>query len=179
MGVPQGGVLSPLLFNLHLRGINEILPVDVRASMYADDLLLYTRQVDPRLALLRLEEAVGLLTPWLQGLGLSISIPKCQLCFFTRARSGLHDTTMRVDGCEIRCQDSLKYLGVVLDSRLTWTLHIKYIAGKAMRAIGVLKALSRVSWGVSPSLLLTVYLGLVRAYLEWGSRCLQGLLGRR
>ena len=50
-GVPQGGVLSPLLFNLHLRGINEILPVDVRASMYADDLLLYTRQVDPRLAL--------------------------------------------------------------------------------------------------------------------------------
>ena len=126
---------------------------------------------------MRLEEAVDLLTPWLQGLGLSISIPKCQLCFFTRARSGLHDTAMRVDGCEIRCQDSLKYLGVVLDARLTWTLHIKYIAGKAMRAIGVLKALSRVSWSVSPSLLLTVYRGLVRAYLEWGSPLFAGASG--
>ena len=74
VGAPQGGVLSPLLFNLHLRGINEILPVDVRALMYADDLLLYTRQVDLHLALMRLEEAVDLLTPWLQELGLSISI---------------------------------------------------------------------------------------------------------
>ena len=175
--VPQGGVLSPLLFNLHLGGINEILPVDVRTSMYADDLLLYTRQADPHLALLRLEEAVGLLTPSLRDLGLSISIPKCQLCLFTRARSGLRDLVMRVDGCEIRCQDSLKYLGVVLDARLTWTPHIKYIAGKAMRAIGVLKALSRVSWGVSPSLLLTVYRGLVRAYLEWGSPLFAGPSG--
>ena len=60
----QGGVLYPLLFNLHLRGLNEILPADVRASMYVDDLLLYTRRVDPHLALVRLEEAVGLLT-WL------------------------------------------------------------------------------------------------------------------
>ena len=177
VGVPQGGVLSPLLFSLHLRGINGILPVDVKASMYADDLLLYTRQADPHLALVRLEEAVGLLTTWLRELGLSISIPKCQLCFFTRARSDLHKIVMRVDGCEIRCQDSLKYLGVVLDARLTWMPHIKYIAGKAMRAVGVLKALSRVSWGVSPSLLLTVYRGLVRAYLEWGSPLFAGASG--
>ena len=172
-GVLQGGVLSPLLFNLHLRGINEVLPADVKASMYADDLLLYTRKADPHLALVHLEETVGLLTPWLRELGLSISIPKCQLCFFTRARSGLHNIVMEVDGCEIRCQDSLKYLGVVLDARLTWTPHIKYIAGKAMRAIGVLRALSRVSWGVSPSLLLTV-LTLVRAYPEWDSPLFAG-----
>ena len=52
---------------------------------------------------------------------------------------------MDVDGYEIQCQDSLKYLGVVLDARLIWTPHIKYIAGKTMRAIGVLRALSRLS----------------------------------
>ena len=63
VGVPQGGVLSPLLFNLQLRRLNEILPADVKASMYTDDLLLYTRNVDPHRALVRLEEAVGLLTP--------------------------------------------------------------------------------------------------------------------
>ena len=57
---------------------------------------------------------------------LSISILKCQLCHFTRARCGLHDIVMGVDGIEINCQDSLKYLGVVLDSRLFWTLHIQY-----------------------------------------------------
>ena len=81
---------------------------------------------------------------------------------------------MEVNGLEIHCQDSLKYLGVILDSRLSWTPHIKYIAGRAMRAVGVLRALSTVSWAVSPFLLLLVYRGLVRAYLEWGSPLFAG-----
>ena len=112
-------MLSPLLFNLHLRGMNEVLPADVRESMYADDLLLYTRQADPHLALARLEEAVGLLTPWLRELGLSISIPKCQLCFFTRDRSGLHNIVMEVDGCEIRLNIWGWFLMRALLGRLT------------------------------------------------------------
>ena len=111
VGVPQEGVLSPLLFNLHLRRLNDVLPADVRASMYADDLLLYTRHGDPHRALKRLEGAVGSLTPWLRDLGLSISIPKCQLCFLTMSRAGSRGVVLDVDGFEIRCQDSLKYLG--------------------------------------------------------------------
>ena len=174
VGVPQGGVLSPLLFNLHLGRLNDVLPADARASMYADDLLLYTRHGDPDRALERLEGAVDLLTPWLRDLGLSISIPKCQLCFFTRSSAGSRSVVLSVNGFEIRCQDSLKYLGVILDLRLSWTPHIKYIAGRAMRAIGVLRALSRVSGEVSPSLILLVYRGLVRAYLEWGSPLFAG-----
>ena len=43
--------------------------------------------------------------------------------------------------------------------------------------IGVLRALSRVSWGVLPSLLLLVYRGLVRAYLEWRSPLFAGACG--
>ena len=37
VGVPQGGVLSPILFNLHLRLLTEFLPPDVHAAMYADE----------------------------------------------------------------------------------------------------------------------------------------------
>ena len=42
VGVPQGGVLSPILFNLHLRLLNRFLPIDMRAAMYADDLCYST-----------------------------------------------------------------------------------------------------------------------------------------
>ena len=80
VGVPQGGVLSPILFNLHLRLLNKYLPSDVRAAMYADDLLLYVRGVTPSLnavcALGILESAVNSLTSWLGDLGLSISPSK-------------------------------------------------------------------------------------------------------
>ena len=60
------GILSTFLFNIHLRKLNEILPADVRAAMYADDLFLYSRHSDPRRALVQLEWAVRLLTPWLR-----------------------------------------------------------------------------------------------------------------
>ena len=65
VGVPQGGVLSPILFNLHQRLLNRFLPAGVRAAMYADDLLLYVRGTDSAWALNLLELAMGSLTPWL------------------------------------------------------------------------------------------------------------------
>ena len=169
VGVPQGGILSPILFNLHLRLLNEHLPPDVRAAMYADDLLLYVRGSDAVRALGLLESAVESLTPWLGGLGLSISLPKSQLCVFSRARRGLGDVSIRIGDLTISCQPSLKYLGVVMDARLTWVPHIKYIANKATRATNVLRVIARVSLGANTALLLTVYRNLVRAYLEWGA----------
>ena len=39
----------------------------------------------------------------------------------------------------ISCQPTLKYLGVKLDSRLTWVPRIKYIVDKAIRATNILK----------------------------------------
>ena len=169
VGVPQGGVLSPILFSIHLRKVNEILPAEVRAAMYADDLLLYSRHSDPQQALLHLERVMGFLFPWLRSLGLSISIPKCQMCIFTRARRDFSGVVLEVDGVRLHCCDSLKYLGVVLDARVTWLQHVKYVAGRALRAVSLLRVLSRVSWGVTPSLLLLVYRGLIRSYLDWGA----------
>ena len=51
--------------------------------------------------------------------------------------------------------------------------YIKYISWKALRDVSVARVLSRVSWGVSLSLLLSVYRVLVRAYLEWSSPLFQ------
>ena len=98
-------------------------------------------------------------------MGLSISIPKSQLCVFSRARRGMVDFSIQAGDTFISCQPSLKYLGVILDARLTWVPHIRYIADKAIWATNILK----VSWGANPTRLLTVYRNLVRSYLEWGA----------
>ena len=161
VGVPQGGVLSPILFSIHLRRVNKILLAEVRAAMYADHLLLYFRHSDRQQALLHLERAMGSLAPWLRSLGLSISIPKCQMCLFTRARRDFSGVVLEADGVRLHCCDTLKYLGVVRDARVTWLQHVKYVASRALRAVGLLRVLSRVSWGVTPSLLLLVYRGCV------------------
>ncbi|XP_033231914.1 uncharacterized protein LOC117182908 [Belonocnema kinseyi] len=78
VGAPQGGVLSQLLIWLVLR--RQHLPDGVSVAMYADDLLLYVTRILGQEAFELLELACEQLTPWLESLGLSITIPKSQLC---------------------------------------------------------------------------------------------------
>ena len=59
------------------------------------------------------------------------------------------------------------------------------VAQMTEHSVGLLRALSRVSWSVNPSLMLLVYRGLIGAYLECGaplfmaaSRSTLGILDR-
>ena len=125
-----------ILFIFHLRLLNRFLPPDVRAAMYADDFQEqiivmddvkddvkdYVRGTNSVRALSLMESTMNSPTSSLGSLGLSISIPKCQLC------DGMGDVSIRAGDSLISFQPSLKYLGVILDARLTWDPHIRYIA---------------------------------------------------
>ena len=70
---------------------------------------------------------------------------------------------------DLPCLSGIKYLGVILDRRLTRAPHVRMIAERAIRSVNVIRMLSRVSWGVTLSLLLIAYRNLVRFTLKWGS----------
>lgn len=44
MGVPQGGVLFPVLFSIALRRIGEVHTIEVNILMYADDIIMYVTE---------------------------------------------------------------------------------------------------------------------------------------
>ena len=162
-------VLSPILFNIYTSRLIEVLPPGVRYAMYADDLFLYVRGRVISAARDLLAEALGMMIPWLKPLGFKISIAKCQFSVFTRSRDDLSDLVLPVEGRDLPCLGGIKYLGVVLDRRLTWAPHIRMISERAIRAISVIRVLARVISGITPSLLLVAYRNLVRSTLEWGS----------
>ena len=147
VGVLQGGVLSPILFNIYTSRLIDVLPLGVRYAMYADDLFLYVRSSEVSAARDALAGALGLVIPWLRSLGFEISIAKCQFSVFTRSRSKLPDLVFPVEGHDLPCHGEIKCLGVILDRRLTWAPHIRMISERAIRAINVIRVLARVSWG--------------------------------
>ncbi|XP_033213704.1 uncharacterized protein LOC117170776 [Belonocnema kinseyi] len=102
VSVPQGGILSPLLFNLALRRLGQHLPDGVSVAMYADDLLLYVAGILGREASELLELACEQLTPLLERLVLSISIPKSQLCVFSMGRGGGRGISIRINRTVVR-----------------------------------------------------------------------------
>lgn len=168
VGVPQGGVLSPLLFNLALSRIGDVIPGAVRWLMFADDLLLYITSKDLQSSLRLLEQTILDLTPWLAGVGLSISPGKSQLTIFSKSNESFENCFIEIEDTIVTAQSDLTYLGIILDRKLSWQKHINEISRKAIKKINLIKSMVRISWGANPSSLLTVFKGLSRTHLEWG-----------
>ena len=76
------------------------------------------------------------------------------------------------------CPGDVKYLGLILDRRLTWAPHLQMISERAIRSIGVIRVLARVSWGANSFLLLIAYKNVVHSLLEWGSPLFASTSGR-
>lgn len=113
----------------------------------------------------RLEQTVEVLSHWM---GLSISIPKCQLSLFSRSNRDLGEIYIELGDSRINLTRNLKYLHIILDRRVLRVSHLKYIASKASRDINVLKTPSRVSWRADPGFFLMFYRRLIKGHLEWG-----------
>lgn len=91
------------------------------------------------------------------------------MALFSRPQINTGDIELVIDGQTLTAVNSIMYLGIILDRKLSWLPHIKYLAGRATAAVNVLKAMAKVSWGADPSSLLMAYRGMVRAHLEWGA----------
>lgn len=168
-GHTPGGVLSPLHFNLALKEIHKYLPPEVSLLQFADDILFYCRSEDVNEALSILEGAYRCLSAWLQSLGLSLAPEKSQLCVFDRRSDFNPDLSIELEGNSIANSRTLLYLGIPLDTRLSWEDHIDFIISKAAACVNVLRMLARASGGTCPETVLLVYKGLTRAILEWGA----------
>jgi hypothetical protein len=64
---------------------------------------------------------------------------------------------------------SAKFLGLVLDSRLSWEPHLRQLRASCERSLNVLRVLSGASWGGDRTVMLRLYRSLVRSELDYGS----------
>ena len=61
------------------------------------------------------------------------------------------------------------FLGVTLDTRLTWKPHLEAAEAKATRKLAIMKKLAGTAWGASSYILKQVYTGAVRPVVEYAS----------
>ncbi len=125
-GVPQGSSLGPHLFNLYLSDIPQPTDHRVIVLQYADDTAIIASSKSEELMSTLLEEATDEVIDFFEEWGLSVNTAKSAAICFTRRRIGLPDKLLLTDG-DIKFQDKLKYLGLTLDSRLSFSAHIANI----------------------------------------------------
>ena len=70
-------------------------------------------------------------------------------------------------GEEIRLVDRVTYLGVVLDSKLSWIPHITEKSTKANRCLLLCRRAVGQTWGLSPKVMMWIYKTMIRPIMSY------------
>ena len=168
-GVTQGGVSSPLLWDLYISRILEGIPEKVKASLFADDITLFLNTDNPTEDKIILENAIATLNNNLLKLGLELCASKTVYVHFNNNNIYPGDSEIKVIDTIIKSSPKARFLGVIFDFKLTFEPHISYVKQKCEKAMNIIKFLRGTWWGSDPSTLITFYQSYIRSIIDYGS----------
>ena len=165
-GVPQGGVLSVALFAIMVNDIGDDLPQSVGRALFVDDFSIWCCASSSRVVSRQLQLASTRLERWGMLNGFRFSTSKTTAMHFCRRRK-CSNWQVFLYGKLIPVKPVVKFLGVHMDSRLTYKHHFKVLRDRCFKSMNVLKCVSRTSYGADRSTLLLLYRSMIRSKLDY------------
>ncbi len=169
-GSPQGGVLSPLIWNLIM---DELLVSfkrgPVKAIGYADDVLLYVTGRFPLTLAELIQPELDRVVKWGKTNGLSFNPLKTNAVLFTRNKRKIPKPVVTMGDKALELQSSFKYLGVEIQSNLSWRSHIQDRTNKCKFLLIKCKDLVNRRWGLTPNKMDWIYKAVVRPKITYGA----------
>lgn len=163
-GVPQGSNLGPLLFLLFIDDITSIIDNSDKL-LFADDLKIYKKITCSEDCLL-LQNDINQVQRWCLSNRLHLNASKCKVVTFTKKHSSIENLYF-IDGMPLSRLNSTKDLGVVFDSKLSFTDHIHLKVTEATKMIGFIIRNCKMFTNIKS--LKILYFSYVRSKLEYGS----------
>ncbi|GJQ69587.1 hypothetical protein Trydic_g6681 [Trypoxylus dichotomus] len=147
----KSGIIVPIIKSKKVEAVSDLRPVS---------LLSCVMKILERLIKFSLECTITALS----NLVTDIQGSKCNAVCFTRHRISDHVQVKLANDLFI-VSNVVKYLGMWLDSKLTWRAHVSETTKKCQKAINVLRVISKVSFGVDLHTSRLIYRATV--YITW------------
>lgn len=176
-GVPQGSVLGPTLFLIYINTLCLSEITNCSLITYADDTVLIAHGMNWDQARQTAENALAKVMTWLRRNLLTLNIDKTKFITFSPKSHTqppadtfnivAHVCNTQTNNCNclslIRTKD-IKYLGIIIDSTLTWHNHINSLVGRIRKLLPIFKKLRSCS---DSKTLTTVYTALAQSLLQY------------
>ena len=164
-GVAQGSLVGPLLFIIFMNDIVNCSKL-LNFILYADDTNVFLDVDDLSRGLTVVNSELQKLSAWMKCNSLTLNETKLHYVVFSGKRRILHTSrdVLRMDGNVIKKVTSTKFLGIQLDERLLFDVHISFIIRKVSKFIPILYNIRSI---LTPIALKYIYHGLIYPNLTY------------
>lgn len=166
-GVPQGAIISPLLFNLYINDIPKRDKPNVSYSeLYADDLIsFFIFNIKGNIEKI-INNYLKEIERWLVKWKLKMSTKKCSYLIFNNGNQQIN-FSLKLFGDNIPINSNPKMLGIIFDRKLGFRQHIESIRSKCSDRLKLIKILSYKKWNLETSTLISIYKSLIGSIIDY------------
>lgn len=150
IGLPQGSPLSVILYILYnasllcqAEGTDSTIAIG-----FIDDVAFLTARYTHEDTLSSLQTLASRELEWGKKHGAAFDKKKSQWMLLSHRKPPPEPLTLSLGEVTLKPQPSVKWLGVTVDLKLTFSLHIKNQAATGLKAANRLASLARTGWGV-------------------------------
>lgn len=176
-GVPQGSVLGPTLFLIYINDLCNLPLVNAKIITYADDTAILVHGNEWSDTQLHAESALQTTMTWLRKNLLTLNLVKTKFMTFSPRTASQPNsaytltahicnpsTNQKCNCAQVARTNCMKYLGIHVDSTLSWNEHINSLVGRVRKLIYVFKNLRA---SADFPTLKTVYYALAHSILTY------------
>ena len=163
-GVPQGSILGPILFLIYINDIQFCSNI-LDFHLFADDTSLFFSHKDENVIENTVNNELTKVEHWLQANKLTLNVSKSNYIIFKPSQRNVKKViTLKINNTAIEAKAFTKYLGVILDDKLSWKQHCDYLIPKLQKGIGVL---SKLRYYLDKNAIRNVYFALFESHLNY------------